>query len=145
MNTIVPLGPYAMTWSRLLLIGGTAQLVVFALINIALPSLIRVERMLLASSVLFLGAWFVAFDAQSLIRSFNKTPQLQASAIARTKSGSCVVVTRDMKASDVRSRLGEPDERRSDDETRGPGATIWIYRDSRCAVHLFDDKVEFIE
>jgi hypothetical protein len=50
-----------------------------------------------------------------------------------------------MAASDVESRLGKADEVRSDEKTRGPGAATWVYRGSRCAVHLLDEKVEMVE
>ena len=50
-----------------------------------------------------------------------------------------------MTAVDLEARLGKPDEIRPNDEVRGPGATLWIYRDSRCAVALFDGRVESTE
>ena len=66
--------------------------------------------------------------------------------------GNIAVFERYKRESEIGNRIDHPyiqhvlnsDEKRSDEETRGPGATIWIYRDSRCAVHMFDDKVEFI-
>jgi hypothetical protein len=30
-------------------------------------------------------------------------------------------------------------------ELRGPGASAWVYRDSRCAVHLLDGVVESVD
>ena len=50
-----------------------------------------------------------------------------------------------MTADVVRARLGKPSELRDDGKTRGPGAVTWVYRDSRCAVHLIDQKVELVE
>ena len=151
MSSLVNIGPYSLTIARLLVIAGTAQLLLFALVSIASRSPLpkrgmrSSERNLLVSTVLFAALWLVGFDARSLLRSLPKTPRAEASMLARSGSGSCATLTRDMTAAQVQKRLGEPDERKSDEETRGPGATIWIYRDSRCAVHLFDNKVEFIE
>jgi hypothetical protein len=65
--------------------------------------------------------------------------------IARPQKGSCASVAPGMSADEVKSRVGEPDEIRGDEETRGPGASMLLYRGSRCAVHLLDGKVEFIE
>ena len=57
----------------------------------------------------------------------------------------CASIAEGMTAADVRARMGEADETRSDEETRGPGASLMLYRDSRCAVHLLDGRVELIE
>lgn len=151
MSHLVNIGPYSLTVARLLVIAGTAQLFLFALISIVSRSPVpksgmrASERNLMVSTVLFAALWLAGFDARSLIRSFPSTPRAEASVLGRTSSGSCASIARDMSAPQVQKRLGEPDERKSDEETRGPGATIWIYRDSRCAVHLFDNKVEFVE
>ena len=59
--------------------------------------------------------------------------------------GNCALVDPGMTADTVRTKLGAPPETRDDGKTRGPGAVTWIYRDSRCAVHLLDDKVELVE
>lgn len=50
-----------------------------------------------------------------------------------------------MSIAEVKSRVGEPDEVRDDEETRGPGAKMLIYRGSRCTVHLFEERVELVE
>ncbi len=151
MNSLVNIGPFSLTIARLLMIAATAQLLLFALISIVSRSPLpksgmrSSERNLLASTILFAALWLVGFDARSLLRSLPSRPRAEASVLARQGSGSCATLARDMSAAQVQKRLGEPDEKKSDEETRGPGATIWIYRDSRCAVHLFDNKVEFIE
>jgi hypothetical protein len=102
------------------------------------------ERNLIISSVVLLSAWLAAFDVMSLVKSQPK-PQLAQAAAVSTSKGSCALITNDAHASEVTRLLGEPDEKRPHDETRGPGATIWVYKCSRCAVHLFDDRVEFVE
>jgi hypothetical protein len=151
MSHLVNIGPYSLTVARLLVIAGTTQLSLFALISIVSRSPVpkrgmrNSERNLIVSTVLFASLWLAGFDARSLIHSFSATPHAEAAMVGRHSSGSCASIARDMAATQVQKRLGEPDERKSDEETRGPGATIWIYRDSRCAVHLFDNKVEFIE
>lgn len=97
------------------------------------------KRAIPISALIFAGAWLAIFSA-------NKTAAAQAAVIAPAKShGSCSSITEDMPAADVKTKLGDPDETRSEEETRGPGAAMWIYRDSRCAVHILDDKVEFID
>ena len=117
----------------------TAQLLVFALLSLFARKQ-RTDRMLLISAVVFLALWLVDFRPQ------RHTPKAEASVIASSSTAvSCATISRDMPAAKVQERLGAPDEKKSDEETRGPGATIWIYRDSRCAVHMFDDKVDFIE
>src|ERR1043166_4600594 len=135
MSSLVNIGPYSLTIGRLLVIAGTAQLLLFALFSIASRSPVPKrgmrgsERNLLISTALFAALWLVGFDARSLLRSLPATPRAEASVLARSGSGSCATVARDMTAAQLQKRLGEPDERRSDEQTRGPGATIWIYRD----------------
>ena len=134
-----------------LAIGAVSQLFLFALISIIsrapVPSsgMRASDRNLLFSTIVFLGLWFAGFDARSLMRSFGSTPRAEASVLSHRSSGSCASIARDMSEAQVQKRLGEPYEKRSDEEVRGPGTTIWIYRDSRCAVHLFDNHVEFVE
>ena len=138
--------------NRILIIAATAQLALFALISIvswaSVPKrgIRGTERILIVSSVLFLALWLIGFDVRGFINAFPGTPRAEASVLSsRRSSGSCASIARDMTAAQVQKKLGEPDERKSDEETRGPDSTIWIYRDSRCAVHLFDNKVEFVE
>ena len=124
-------------------IAAVAQLSVVALFSMF--SRTGRPKTVIVSSILFLALWLVGFDVRSMIRAFPSTPKAEAAMVSRPSKGSCAQVARDMTSAQVQKRLGEPYEKRGDEETRGPGATIWIYRDSRCAVHLFDDKVEFIE
>jgi len=125
--------------SHVLLIVAAAQLFVFALLSM-LSRKQRTDPKLLVSAIVFLALWLVEFRPQW------RAQKAEASVVASSSSAvSCATIERDMTAVKVQQRLGAPDEKRSDEETRGPGATIWIYRDSRCAVHMFDDKVDFIE
>jgi hypothetical protein len=125
--------------SHIVAIAATAQLFVFAVLSIFFRKRAS-DRSLLVSAVVFLALWLVEFHPQW------RTPKAEASlATAESPAASCATIERDMPAAKVQQRLGAPDEKRSDEETRGPGAAIWIYRDSRCAVHVFDDNVDFIE
>jgi hypothetical protein len=99
------------------------------------------EKRLLVSSGVLAAAWLAVFGMNVMPRSRANV----AAATAVTPHGSCSSVTTDMPEDEVRAKAGKPDEIRKDEEARGPGAAIWIYRDSRCAVHLFDGKVEFVE
>ena len=125
MNSIVHLGPYSLSVARLLVIGGTAQLLLFALISLmswfAVPKngMRGSERNLVISTILFLALWLVGFDVRSLIRSFPSSPKAEASVLSHRSSGSCASIARDMTAAQVQKKLGEPDERKSDEEGGG--------------------------
>ncbi|HSP15032.1 MAG TPA: hypothetical protein VLV78_09790 [Thermoanaerobaculia bacterium] len=96
-------------------------------------------RMIISSAVFAVG-WIGVFAGTSTAAKTN------AAAVVSGKShGSCSQISTDMASSVVKKKLGDPDEVRSEEDTRGPGAAIWVYRDSRCAVHIFDNKVEFID
>ncbi len=100
------------------------------------------DRRLLASTAVFVLAWAAAFSIG------GSGPKVAAAAVVsggEKHHGSCSLVSTDMDAAVVKSKLGDPDEIKSDEATRGPGAAIWVYRDSRCAVHILDNKVEFID
>lgn len=103
------------------------------------------ERNLLVSSLVLLGLWLVGFDVQALLRSQTKTPVVQATVTPMRQTGSCASIRNEATAAEVKRLMGEPDETRSNEETRGPGSAILVYRGSRCAVHIFDDRVEFVE
>lgn len=98
------------------------------------------DRNLIISSAVFLAMWAAPFV------SFARSPKNVAAASMTGKThGACSSVDVGMAAAEVKSRLGEPDEIRGDEETRGPSASKWIYRDTRCVVHVFEEKVEFID
>lgn len=101
------------------------------------------EKLLAGSSAAFVVVALIAFDARALM--WNSSSATQASAVGRRGRASCSAVTLGMSQSEVAKRLGKADEVRKDEEIRGPEAAIWIYRDSRCAVHMFEGTVEAIE
>jgi hypothetical protein len=104
----------------------------------------RKPRGLLLSSALFAFAWLAIFGGPLMTHS--KVSQASAmSTGGGATHGSCASVEPGMTADELTAKVGAPDEKRPNDEARGPGAAIWIYRDSRCAVHLFDGKVEALD
>lgn len=133
------------TWLGVLVAAGVAQLLIFALVSVLsrakMPKqgLRSADRMLAISAGVFALLWCAAFV------SLRRQESAAAAQAAANRAVSCSSVTPGMGASDVATRLGEPDEKRDDAETRGPAAAIWIYRGGRCAVHLLGDRVEFVE
>ncbi len=106
----------------------------------------RQEKALLASSAVVLIVFFIVFDGLSLVRGTRSAPAAGAGVVsARKQTGSCASLDAGMQSAAVEERVGKPDEVRTDEEVRGPGAVTWLYRDSRCAVHFVDGKVEFID
>jgi hypothetical protein len=69
----------------------------------------------------------------------------QRALVSTEPAAGCPIVEPGTPAANLRNKLGEPDRILAEDETRGPGATVWVYNDSRCAVHLLQDKVEYAE
>ena len=94
------------------------------------------------SAGVFAVAWIVVF-AQAL--PSKKSAAVTAAAGGNSTAFGCLAVEKGMGGDDVQKKAGKPDEKRSDEDTRGPGASIWIYRDARCSVHMLGEKVEFVE
>ena len=122
-----------------------AQFVLVALASAIAP--VKLRKALAASTAVFALGWLFAFEAKSMVISKRDTAQASAVAAAETKthSGTCALIQNGMTLGQVTSKLGQADETRSDDIVRGPGSTTLIYRDMRCAVHLFEDKVDLVE
>ena len=68
-----------------------------------------------------------------------------APAAAAASRGTCASIQLGMKAADVKRLLGEPDEMRSEEDVRGPQAQAWVYKASRCSVHVLAGRVDFID
>lgn len=115
---------------------------VVALAAIIAP--VRARMPLAISTIVLAGAWGFAFDARSLVKSKAKVAEASTVSTAR-REGSCASIRTDMTGDQVRKKIGMPDEVRNDDKVRGPGSTVLIYKDLRCAVHLFEEKVEFVD
>jgi len=97
----------------------------------------RSRRLMLIGSAILAIAWLAQIDLRS-------KPVTQASMMS-TQKGSCASIADGMTITEVKNRVGEPDEVRDDEETRGPGAKMLVYRGSRCTVHLFEDRVELVD
>lgn len=103
------------------------------------------EKALIVSSIVFLAGWLVAFDAWPLLSGSSRGPTTEAAMTGRKQLGSCASLDAGMTTAEVRAKVGKPDEERPDVEVRGPGATLFLYRGSRCSVHFLDDRVEFVD
>lgn len=103
------------------------------------------EMKLIGSSGALALVWILAFGLKPDALHFGDATQASATASGAAAKGSCASIEVGMRADAVRERLGKPDEERNDEETRGPGTSILVYRNSRCAIHLLDGKVEFID
>ena len=104
----------------------------------------RSEVMLVISSVILAAGFAATLDTSSLWQRDTATSAASVAA-ANAPLASCATVAAGMTTAEVTAKLGQADETRSDEETRGPGTSILVYRGSRCAVHLFDGRVEFVD
>lgn len=128
----------------LVAMAAAAQFVVVALIAVVAP--LRMKKVFAASTVVLVAAWGFAFDVRGMLASKPRTTTAEAAAIgSRQREGSCASIRNGMAGSEVRGKLGMPDEVRSDDKVRGPGSTVLVYKDLRCAVYLFDERVELVD
>jgi uncharacterized membrane protein YsdA (DUF1294 family) len=139
-------------WSAILLAVVLLQWVIFVIISLvsrakAPKSGMRPsERKLVVSTLVLAVAYGVVFHAETLLPK-SRTKAAEAAVIPGSSggSGSCASVDLGTSAAVVRAKLGQPNEVRSDEKVRGPGAVTWLYRDARCAVHMIEDKVEFVD
>jgi len=126
-----------------------AQWLLFALMSIAsrspIPKGAKIrpseKRLLVSSGILALG-WLIVFGSPLMPRTHTVQADVTSSTVVH---GSCSTIEPGMTAETVAAKVGQPDEKKPEEEIRGPGAVTWIYRDSRCAVHLFEGKVEAID
>lgn len=98
----------------------------------------RTDLFVFAMSVIAGAIWMVALMPRSSAAPAAVTE-------ARAAKGTCALIEPGESEENVKARLGDPDEIRSEEETRGPKSNVWIYRDSRCAIHFFGNMVESIE
>jgi uncharacterized protein with LGFP repeats len=119
---------------------GVALLQWTVIVAISFVAARRVPRMLMVSTLLLAIAFVITFGVR------RGSAALTAAALpAHSEVGSCASLEVGMTAEAARAKLGKPQEIRDDAKTRGPGAATWVYRDSRCAVHVLDEKVELID
>jgi hypothetical protein len=142
----------SITWVGVAAIAATLQLLAFAMWSgfskskFAKTGLRTCDLALLISGVLFLGVWAVAFDARAFIREAMAPSNVAEASVAGTSSakGSCASLQNGMRKAQIRQKVGEPDEIIREDDVRGPGAEVWVYKD-RCAAHMFEGTLEFVE
>jgi len=103
----------------------------------------RSELWVIKLSLAFLISAAVAQAATT--RSEKKATASQSAKEVHASRGTCASLTVGMKARDVRTAMGEPDEVRSEEDVRGPEAEAWVYRASRCSVHVLSGRVDFID
>ena len=104
-----------------------------------------VDRNLIISTAVFLMMWLGALDVTGAWGPKTSAAITEAAMSATKPGASCATIAVGMREAEVRKKMGKPDEVRADEETRGPGAEMLIYRGARCAVHLFEKKVEFVD
>ena len=139
---MIDIGPYSLSPATV----ATAVVAVLWLVTLLLAAVFpadktgygirRIDVFVIILAIAFGVAWFVG-----MLYSVPKTKRQQ---VAR-RSASCVSVKTGQSEKKVREVLGSPDEIRSEEEVRGPGADVWIYRDSRCAVHYLAGSVISVE
>lgn len=130
-------------WQMVLAGAVAAVWILTGLITVASPQ--RMRTPFAVTTFVLAAGWGVAFDAKSMVGSRSDVTTASAMQVTTKREGSCASIQNNMTGNEVRRRLGAPDEIRNDDKVRGPGSSVLIYRDLRCAVHLFDERVELID
>ncbi|MCM2315258.1 MAG: hypothetical protein NDJ92_08915 [Thermoanaerobaculia bacterium] len=87
----------------------------------------------------------VAFAVRAVTAPKKPSPEEDAAIQASKQQGTCANLSLGMKAGEVRRLMGEPDELRSEEDVRGPDAEVWVYKTSRCSVHVLSGRVDFID
>ena len=105
----------------------------------------KVQDRLVISTVVLAVAYGIVFHAETIMPKSRAKIAAASAVSAQQPAGTCAMVNVGMRADLVEEKLGKPNEVRDDAKTRGPGAVTWIYRDSRCALHFIDERVEIIE
>ena len=148
MNTTFDVAGFTISVASIITIAAIVQFAFIALTSMLskerLPNkgMRSAERRVIISAVICAVATGAVFALQNPLQ----TKHAEASVVTTNASpASCSSIETGMTDAVVKQKLSAPDEIRSDEETRGPGAKIWIYRASRCSVHMLDDRVEFID
>lgn len=138
----IPITPWTIA------LAGTALL--FAILALVMVARVRkagfaADAVVAVGLTLFLGVLFLSTRDTAAAAAPAAAP-VQASVIAASASkGTCSSLEPGDKAEKAKTILGKPDEVVSASHVRGPGAEVWRYAGSRCAVHVYDGKIEFIE
>ena len=100
---------------------------------------------LAAIAASFFFAMSVVFTMQAPAVESAATEDEGSPVVAAASRGTCASIQLGMKAGEVERLLGEPDEMRSEEDVRGPQAQAWVYKASRCSVHMLAGRVDFID
>lgn len=122
----------------------------FAVTAVVLMTRIRskgrlVDAFLGASLVIFLAVLFVGTLETAAVASVDAVPVEATVLPAGESEGTCASLEPGDQSSEATEALGKPDRVEPASHLRGPGAEIWHYDASRCAVHVFEGKIEFID
>jgi signal transduction histidine kinase len=139
----IPLDPWTLSLA--------AAAFLFALFALVLVARIRstgrvVDALLGVCLILFLAVLFVGSRETTPAAAAIEGAPVQAAAVPVSRSdGTCASLEPGREAARAKAMLGTPDRVESASHLRGPGAEIWRYDASRCAVHVFEGTIEFIE
>ena len=100
----------------------------------------RCDVLAIITTIAFGAAWSVV-----LLRPSRASAATSVAVSGGGTGASCASVQVGQTEEQVRERLGPPAEIRDEQDLRGPGAAAFLYPSSRCAVRLFDGKVESVE
>jgi hypothetical protein len=134
-------------WSIVL----TAAVVLFLLCASVLLVRIRargyaIDALVGASLITFLAVLFAGtLETTPAAAAIDPASSQEAAVISSHSSGTCASLQQGGESSRAKALLGPPDLVEPASHLRGPGAEIWRYEASRCAVHIFEGKIEFIE
>jgi hypothetical protein len=135
-----------MTWMIVIVgavqLAGVAAYSAFSRAKFPKKGLRLSEQMLIVSAAIAAIASLTQVDVRAMWRPRAK---VAAASSATTPRASCATVDTGMTEAEVTRRLGAPDRKLPDEETRGPGAAVLLYESSRCAVHTFDGRVELVD
>ena len=146
---MIAVGPYSISYVQLAVAAAGAVWLATLLVAFFVPvrrakgkvqPIRKADVAVLVTGVPFAVLWFYA-----LLAGRAPAPVVAQAGLTGVSVKSCALIAVGDSEARVREKLGAADEIRGEEEERGPGAGVWIYRNSRCAVHLLDGSVESIE
>ncbi|MBI2215013.1 MAG: hypothetical protein HYU52_15300 [Acidobacteria bacterium] len=105
----------------------------------------RTERAVIGSSFIFVLCVVATLFAVTARSKAREAAKAAAAKPVQASRGTCASLRVGMKAAEVKRAMGEPDDVRSEEDVRGPEAQAWIYRASRCSVHILSGRIDFID
>lgn len=139
----VAINPWTLSLAGAFVLFAVSAVILFARIR----STGRVVDSLVGVAVaLFLAVLFAGSREATPAGAAVESGSVQAAAVPAPRStGTCASLAAGGDAARAKAALGKPDRVESASHLRGPGAEIWRYEASRCAVHVFEGQIEFIE